>query len=98
MAAPLWKAYTNAVHRDLHYLVTWAPDRQLKVGDVVIMQKDRSLERQTTLEKLGIPYEVTEESRTAPMFYVSRKGLSVEAHADAQPGVETVPVEAKVDL
>lgn len=88
--------YTGTLHQDLRYLATWTPDREIAVGDIMIMQEDRSLERQQALHDLEVDFEERSESAPGPMHYVSRKGLTVTTGAGAE--VEGLPFSGSAEL
>lgn len=70
--------YTDEVHEELDYLATWLPSARVRVGDVGVMQ-GRQLERNTTLDDLGVSFECENDDVAATFGFVSDGAVSVAA-------------------
>lgn len=89
MAKP-WRCYTGELYENLRYLAPWPPSGQVAVGEVGAF-RDRSFERHTTLERLGVEptsrdgADVRERGWTSTATRIVRPELEVAAPVD--PGL-----------
>jgi hypothetical protein len=54
---PLWKSYTGQIAKGLSYCATWPPSNKITLGEVALMMKDRTLERQMSIGDFGLDIE-----------------------------------------
>lgn len=86
MAKP-WKRYTDEIYGGLRYLATWPPSGRVEVGDVAVFE-DRSAEKQTTMEELGIEKETSAGADVRERGWASARAFELKPRAGAAAPLE----------
>jgi hypothetical protein len=89
---PLWKSYTSQVFKGMSYCAAWPPSNKVTLGEIALMMKDRTLERQLSISDLGlaiedrIGHEVKDRGWTSGSDVVFNPGAGVGA--PLHPGLD----------
>jgi hypothetical protein len=73
MSAPV-RQYTAEIHAKLGYWASWLPTTPIRLGDCGRI-RDREFSPETTLERLGVSFEMGEESEPLEIAYRSENAV-----------------------
>ena len=98
MATPA-ELYVEGVKKKLkNYFCAWLPNHTLKLGDVGILN-GKFFTQVTTLDKLGIPFEVREDDSPTPMDFTSDSGVSFSFKLGGETNAELTSIpQAKAGI
>jgi hypothetical protein len=85
--------YVNGIRKKLgKYYAAWFPNEELKLGDIGILEEN-CFTRWTSLEALGISFEVRSDNSSTPINYTSGSDVSMDFQISGQvnPMVPSIP-------
>jgi hypothetical protein len=90
-----WDQYISEMRKHFDYLANWTPGYPLALGDVGVINHG-IFRRITSLEKLGISYDVRSDDTPETQKYASARGVSVSFKAAGRtPAVGSVLTQAE---
>jgi hypothetical protein len=87
----LWKSYTSQIFKGMSYCAAWPPSNKVTLGEIALMMKDRTLERQMSISDFGLDiedrtgHEVKDRGWTSGTDVAFNPGVG--AGAPLQPGL-----------
>jgi hypothetical protein len=92
--------YAREMNEKFGYFATWLPNVRVKLGDVGVV-RDHVFEPVSSLEQMGIAFDVDRDRQTADLDYTSSDSVSIETKVSGavhDPAATTASADGNISI